>query len=141
MGRRAFIKKKKRNLNIGNVEKCTERPQLNSNDLIREVPYIWTSWDCESHTCMRFALQSAVFKILHILRFSHSLKYLEFQSATQFSKLGRLSRKVIACIPPWNGSQWPHKVWLTSDQNYRSSTLKKCHQIFHFWWIFINVIA
>ncbi len=83
---------------IENFPKCTEWPPK-SRDRASKVPYIWVNyWETEAilfllprpssyfmhphplqvnwsqaQICVRFALRSAVFKILHILRFSHWL--------------------------------------------------------------------
>ncbi len=54
--------------NIKKLQRAPNDLKLNSNDL---VPYIWIFQDCECQIFIRFTLQSAFFKILYILRFSH----------------------------------------------------------------------
>ncbi len=57
--------------------------------------YICTSWDRKAQIFIRFTLQSALFKILHILGFSHWLPLkIHIQSATTFLKAGtRITQK------------------------------------------------
>ena len=51
---------------------------------------------------------------------------LKFQSAIQISKLGRMPRKVIACIASWKPMSTIHDVCLSSDENCRRSSVLNC---------------
>ncbi len=67
-------------------QNASNGPKLNSKNQILKVPYICSTWDYKSQIFIRFALPSALFKILHILRFPHD-SHVKFQSTTTFKIL------------------------------------------------------
>ena len=70
----------------------------------------------------RLALWSAVFEIFHILVFPID-SHVKISKWHKFFKLIRLPRQVIAVFH--YGSQCPHKVWVTSHENCRRSSVLK----------------
>ncbi len=88
-----------------------------------KIPDICSSWDRHSQISICFLLQSAVFKILHILGIFPLTPMLKFQTSTKFLKLRWLSRKVIALF--YHGSQCHHKVWLKLEENCRRTSFLK----------------
>ena len=99
--------------------KCTEWTALTK---LKDVGH--QKYKCSFHMCTiaprfpnfrPFCSTISRFWAIPHFRFSHWLPMLKFQSATKFFKLGRLPRKVIACVL-YHGSQCPHKVWLTWDE-------------------------
>ena len=104
-----------------------------------KVPYTCALWYPKSKIFVRFPLQLAVFEIFHILGFPLT-PMLKFQSAINFIKLGRLPRRVIACIPLLNC--WRSSV-LKFPAPYAPVLTKifKCHHLGNFWQIAKTVIA
>ena len=77
------------------LQSAPNDPKPNSRNWTSKVPYPCALWYPESQIFVRFALQLAVFEIIHIVDLPID-SHVKFQSATKYSKPGQLPRRVIA---------------------------------------------
>ena len=84
----------------------------------------------ESQIFIPFALRSTVSRYCTFYDFPIDSQ-VKFQTATKFLKLGQFQRKVTPLFP--HGSQRPHKIGLTLDENCRRSSILKFPALYNVW--------